>query len=170
MPLHPYWVYAIEAAKGLEMQLYVLSLAAIASVEGPMLRQSSNPRNLLHIVHQQWMHRDSDHIGQLNTLHAYLMVSTREVIDTRVWCNHHLLDHGVLEQIVNIRRQLIKGFKLRHQDQPEWMNTPNYDETTPPKIREALAHGLFFNTAMRVKPGEHVLKIHENQDVLIHIN
>ncbi|KAI0409922.1 P-loop containing nucleoside triphosphate hydrolase protein, partial [Xylaria palmicola] len=165
LPVDPKWVFAIEAAKEFDVHQHICGLAAIASVQNSMFIESYTHRQVLSVIRRQWAHPHSDHISQLNAFHAYMSACNQNDIDIDTWCGEHLLNIHTLFEIRQIRKQVIE--RMTSLKPKGWMSSPKFDNETHLNIRKALARGLFFNTAVRIRSGQPTFKtVHENQEIL----
>ncbi|CAJ0553646.1 Ff.00g121580.m01.CDS01 [Fusarium sp. VM40] len=131
---HPMWWNVIIEGEKLGCGSDVTTLAAIASFSCPI----------------------SDHAAQLNALHAYARTQFQGVIDMDQWCFDAFINRKVMEEIIDVRKQLVYmvesllGKKL---------SIGLFDDQYETNIGKALARGL-----------PHKIAIHKSDDMYVTIN
>ncbi|KAK8130841.1 pre-mRNA splicing factor ATP-dependent RNA helicase PRP16 [Apiospora sp. TS-2023a] len=165
-PGHPIWYNAILEAGKLGCRSEMFSMAAIAASQHSVFLMPKGIIELAHKARRMFAHPKSDHLTHLNAFHAYWHKVVDENIDMELWCKEHMLNHTALAQIRSIRGHLVDGWKLMYPrddvDQSYSMAKPDYSD----KLCQALARGLFMNTAFNRKEDAYVT-IHGNFEGLI---
>lgn len=77
LPAHPDWYKAIVEGHKLDCSDDIISLAALNSTQNPIFARSHKVRYAPDTAHTQFACPISDHISQLNALHAYVRVSSQ---------------------------------------------------------------------------------------------
>ncbi|KAI6772436.1 hypothetical protein HG530_003394 [Fusarium avenaceum] len=156
LPAHPMWWNVIIEGEKLGCGSDVTTLAAIASVSKPIFLRPWSVRYAADQAKKQFSCPISDHAAQLNALHAYARTQFQGVIDMDQWSFDTFIDRKVMEEIIDVRKQLIDvvesllGKKL---------SIGLFDDQYETNIGKALARGL-----------PHKIAIHKSDDVYVTIN
>ncbi|KAH8886333.1 P-loop containing nucleoside triphosphate hydrolase protein [Thozetella sp. PMI_491] len=146
-PTHPVWYKALVEAHKLGCSDEMLSLAAIANTQNSMFLRPHDLRYAADAARDWFRDPESDHIMQLNALHAYVRTKAQGRMDMDKWCLYTFLSRRVLEEVLQIRQQL-RGLANRHLQgglKVLDFGDKNYSAT----IRKALARSFFFRAAIR---------------------
>ncbi|KAI8721795.1 hypothetical protein NCS52_00322000 [Fusarium sp. LHS14.1] len=146
LPVDPLWHNALIEARSLGCLGEVVGIAALSTVQSQhsiFLRPHAFAA-VADEAHRQFDCPMSDHITQLNALHAF--VEAKKDGDADDWCRHFFLNRRVLEDAVRLRAQLIENVQPRL----GLVTIMDYrDENYETNICKALARSLFCNVAIR---------------------
>jgi pre-mRNA-splicing factor ATP-dependent RNA helicase DHX15/PRP43 len=109
----------------------------------------------------------SDHLTQLNALHAYVRVKVQGNIDLGQWCFDAFLSSHVLEEVLLIGQQL-QGIACQFLGESV-RATPFVDENYDTNIRKALAQSFFHQSAFYTgKDDDIYVTVNDNYEAGIH--
>ncbi|KAF5577697.1 pre-mrna splicing factor atp-dependent rna helicase prp43 [Fusarium pseudoanthophilum] len=172
LPIDLTWYNAFNEAIKLGCLSELIDIAALASVKNPIFLRPHKTQHAADSPHGQFTAPLSDHMTELNTLHAYLRtkrnMSTQELA---TWCNETFLSSEALEEALVLQEDLIEWCKARLGVSEISVLTPD-DKDYDVKIRKAITKGFFLHAAIRddsdqpdqyrtLKEGSHVW-IHPN--------
>lgn len=167
LPVHPVWYNAILKAHELNCSNEMVSLAALASTQHSIFVRPYGPRYAADTIKPWFFHPTSDHLSQLNALHAYVRTKLQGNIDIEQWCFDAFLSGRVLEEVLRIREQLLalaRGFLVGGP-----RTTPFGDEIYDTNIRKALAQSFFHQAALFAGKGDDIyVTVHDNHSAGIH--
>ncbi|CVK88628.1 related to ATP-binding protein PRP16 [Fusarium mangiferae] len=156
IPVHPLWYNVIIEGQKLGCGLEMVALAALGSTQDPVLFYPPGI-GVARIAHNRFTCPDSDHITNLNALHAYVRTKLQGNMDMAQWCFDAFVDQRVMEEVLQIREQL--KAKVQSMLVIPLTSAP-FDDGFEDKIRKALARSLFTNSA--IEKGEDVyMTIHD---------
>ncbi|KAG5813534.1 hypothetical protein H9Q74_006148 [Fusarium xylarioides] len=146
LPIDLTWYNAFDEAIKLGCLSELIDIAALASVKNPIFLR---PHETQQSLHGQSMAPLSDHMTELNNLHAYLhikrIVSTQELA---TFCNETFLSSEALEEALDLQEALIGWCKAKLGVSEISVLTP-HDKDCDVKIRKAIAKGFFHHAAIR---------------------
>ena len=167
LPVHPVWYNAILKAHELNCSYEMVSLAALASTQNSIFVRPYGPRYAADATRAWFFDESSDHLSQLNALHAYVRTKLQGTIDMEQWCFDAFLSSRVLEEVLLIRQQLLafaRGFLVGGP-----RSTSFGDETYTTNIRKALAQSFFHQSAFYTGKGDGIyVTVHDNHPAGIH--
>jgi pre-mRNA-splicing factor ATP-dependent RNA helicase DHX15/PRP43 len=165
--VHPVWYNAILKAHELNCSEEMISLTALASTQHSIFVRPYGVRYAADAVRPWFFDPSSDHLSQLNALHAYVRTKSQENIDMEQWCFDAFLSRRVLEEVLLIREQLLAlthGFPY---DGPR--SIPFGDKNCNTNIRKALAQSFFRQSALHTGKGDDLyVTVHDNHPAGIH--
>lgn len=151
LPVHPTWHNAIVEAHDLGCSEEMVALAALSSTQHSIFARPHQQRFDADLVHRRWFNPLSDHISQLNALHAYVNLIRRGMAQAYIdrWCLKHFLSRSVLDEVLRIRKQLklIVEDMLHEQTKSVMISDEDYHTN----IRKALARSLYHHAAIQSK-------------------
>lgn len=147
--------------------LDMISLAAIASTQNSMFLRPMGVLRVAEMAHRRFASPTSDHITQLNLLHAYYRVKGREpAVDLEQWCLEAFVDATVVEEVFKIRQQLRDMVQsILGQTLKGGLSDDQYETN----IAKALARGMPHNIAFH-KIDDVYVTVHENFPALLEPN
>lgn len=151
LPVDPIWYCALSAAFKHGCVSEIVSLVAISSIQADIRVQ---PKGLIaceasDVAWSQFAHPLSDHITQLNALHAFMRTKAEETIDLGRWCLDRFVFKPAMDEVCQLREQ-IKNIWTRELKQ-SYLSLSLAKRTEPgysTAVRRALAEGLFTRTAV----------------------
>uniref|UniRef100_A0A8H7N6K9 RNA helicase n=1 Tax=Bionectria ochroleuca TaxID=29856 RepID=A0A8H7N6K9_BIOOC len=154
----------------------MIDLAAISSTQHPIFSRPPSAQFAANIAHQRFACPLSDHISQLNALHAYeSAMKTNNRLPISQWCFDAFLNRRALSEVVRIRDQLLASLQqeLSYTKEVCGFEDAEYDT----HIRKTLARSFFYRVRMAnsrarfcltdastdyrvllIEPGMHLLK------------
>ncbi|KAL6404864.1 putative pre-mrna splicing factor rna helicase protein [Ilyonectria robusta] len=167
LPTHPAWYKAIVEGHKLNCSDDIISLAALNSTQNSIFARPHKVRYVADLAHKQFACSVSDHISQLNALHAYVRVSSQGKVDMDMWCFEAFLDRSTLDEVIQIRIQL-KNMAERLLQAP--LKAANFgDPACHTNIRKALARSFFYRSAIYSDKGDDIYAtVHDNWPAGIH--
>ncbi|KAI0020835.1 P-loop containing nucleoside triphosphate hydrolase protein [Xylariomycetidae sp. FL0641] len=151
------WYHAIITAHELEVGFYVCAIAACLSINGSIwARKTSTMRSAARLCQGIFFTGVSDHLSLMNAFFAFLRLKTAQKADGTpmhnqtllgYWCSDHALDMVSLEEALNLHNSF-KNFFPSVLGTELSMKTDVDPNTLYTTIREALAKGLFLETAI----------------------
>lgn len=174
LPVHPVWYNAIAIAHELGCSHEMLTIAAIQSNQHSIFLRPCASKLAADLAHQRFACPISDHITQLNAVHAYLQTesqsiqpsASRDDINMREWCSDAFLSMRAIEEVKLIRMQLRKSFADLFKEDPKAgrLESPDYDIN----IRKALAWAFSHQVAFSDGGGDLYRVLHFNWHAGIH--
>jgi pre-mRNA-splicing factor ATP-dependent RNA helicase DHX15/PRP43 len=165
--VHPVWYNAILKAHELNCSDEMVSLAALASTQQSIFVRPHSVRYAADAIRPWFFNGSSDHLSQLNALHAYVRTKLQGKIDMEQWCFDTFLSGRVLEEVLLIRQQLlalVRGFLVGGLRSTEF-GCETYDTN----IRKALAQSFFHQSAFYTGKGDDIyVTVHDNHPAGIH--
>lgn len=151
LPVDPIWYCALSAAVKHGCVSEVVSLAAISSIQGDIRVQPKGPiaSEASDVAWSHVAHPLSDHITQLNALHAFMRTKAEEKVDLERWCLDHFVFKPAMDEVCQLREQ-IKNIWTRELKQ-SYLSLSLAKRTEPgysTAVRRALAEGLLTRTAV----------------------
>ncbi|RSL61931.1 hypothetical protein CEP54_006039 [Fusarium duplospermum] len=148
LPVDPVWYNAMVEGRKFGCLIEILGIAALTAAQSQhsIFLRSVASRNEADACRQTFAHPMSDHVSQLNLLHAYVQV--KKTKSEGEWCQRWHLDRRVLEEALRIRGLLVRCAKARFGD-IEVGNIGPGDKNYTNNICKALARSLFCNVAIR---------------------
>ncbi|KAF5551800.1 pre-mrna splicing factor rna helicase [Fusarium mexicanum] len=158
IPVHPVWYNAIVEGQKLGCGMEMVALAALGSTQDPVLFHPAGVDIMAVIIaHSRFSCPVSDHITNLNALHAYARTKLQGNMDMAQWCFDAFIDQRVMEEVLRIREQLKAKVQILL-GKP--LTSATFGNETELKIRKALARSLFTNSA--IEKGEDVyMTVHD---------
>jgi pre-mRNA-splicing factor ATP-dependent RNA helicase DHX15/PRP43 len=156
------------------------SLAALNSIQGSIYERPANLKHVADTAKEQWSNPKSDHITQLNALYAFARLHTKVAqgqlkAELIRFCRHHFLNLSALEEVLKIRRQILRStndlaqrYSKLAENAPRFPAVESHD-----LIRQALAKSFFRQSALLVaqsstdRRNERYSTVHWNQPTLI---
>ncbi|KAM0209798.1 hypothetical protein ACHAQI_006262 [Fusarium lateritium] len=155
LPAHPVWYNAIAMAHELGCSQEMLTIAAIQSSQHPIFLRPRASRLAADLAHQRFACPVSDHITQLNAVHAYLQTESQSMqssgspvdINMREWCSDAFISMNAIEGVKLIRMQLRKFFADLFKEDPKAGNleSPEYDINIRKALAWAFSHQVAFS-------------------------
>ncbi|KIW18101.1 hypothetical protein PV08_02388 [Exophiala spinifera] len=156
-PLDPMWYRALVVATAHGCTMDILDLASISSVQGSIFTRPKKFQQVADIRKNKWAHPSSDHLALLNAFHAFENAweeRNNPGVDLDKWCFDNFLNRRVLEEVAQIRKDLIGFLRLVK------MKPTRASITNSVSIRKTLAIAfcthlaiLFKNDEYRTVPG-----------------
>ena len=133
----------------------MVSIAALASTQNSIFARPHAVRYACDEIHHLFACPVSDHITNLNALHAYYHTAIDQKVDIEEWCHEMCLNLRVLEEVMRIRKQLIPAAaRVLGLTQGQGLKSLDYsDMSWETKIRKALARSFFHNSAIWAAKG-----------------
>jgi pre-mRNA-splicing factor ATP-dependent RNA helicase DHX15/PRP43 len=154
LPVHPVWYNAIAMAHELGCSQEMLTIAAIQSNQHPIFLRPRASKLAADLAHQRFACPVSDHITQLNAVHAYLQTESQAIqssgsrvnINMREWCSDAFLSMSAIENVKLIRMQLRKSFADLFKEDPKAgrLESPEYDINIRKALAWAFSHQVAF--------------------------
>ncbi|SPJ82284.1 probable ATP-binding protein PRP16 [Fusarium torulosum] len=154
LPVHPVWYNAIAMAHELGCSQEMLTIAAIQSNQHPIFLRPRASKLAADLAHQRFACPVSDHITQLNAVHAYLQTESQAIqlsgsrvdITMREWCSDAFLSMSAIEEVKLIRMQLRKSFADLFKEDPKAgrLESPEYDSNIRKALAWAFSHQVAF--------------------------
>ncbi|KAK8879479.1 P-loop containing nucleoside triphosphate hydrolase protein [Apiospora arundinis] len=164
VPVSPIWFNCLREAHRFGCIEDMLTIVAIENTDGSIFCRPRAIQWVADEVVHGFAYPQSDHITNLNAVHAYLTVIGKP--EAAQWCSIHFLNKEKLDYVLRIRGQLRNKFKqVRGEFKTEGFDTPGYFD----RLRKALARGLFTQTAFWDR-GHQYRTLHENAPMLLHPN
>ncbi|RTE72017.1 hypothetical protein BHE90_013572 [Fusarium euwallaceae] len=156
LPVDPVWYNAMVEGRKLGCLVEIVGIAALTAAQSQhsIFLRSFESRHDDDACRQTFARPMSDHISQLNVLHAYMEVKKDK--SENAWCQHWHLNRRVLEEALRIRGLLVRSAKALFGDITEG-NMSSGDKNYANNICKALARSLFCNVAIR-DPGSKAAK------------
>ncbi|KAK7924444.1 hypothetical protein PG985_006498 [Apiospora marii] len=111
----------------------------------------------------------SDHITLLKIFHAFCAKNSMENADERemaLWCKEHMLDLAALREARANRVHLVASWRKMYPKDDVHQSYSITNEDYSDRLRQALARGLFINTAYCRLEDQHIT-VHGNYEGLI---
>ncbi|VUC26177.1 unnamed protein product [Clonostachys rosea] len=169
LSVHPKWLNAFLEGQKNGCLREMIDLAAIASTQHPIFSRPPPARFVADIAHQRFACPSSDHISQLNALHAYeSAMKTENRLRINQWCFDAFLDRRALGEVVRIRDQLVTTLQTMLNNTKEICAPDDVEYDT--QIRKTLARSFFYQCAIKNSGGNYYLykTVHEGQPAGIH--
>lgn len=167
LPAHPVWYKAIVEGHKLDCSDNIISIAALNSTQNSIFARPHDVRYVADLAHTQFACPVSDHISQLNALHAYVRVSSQGKVDMDMWCFETFLDRRTLEEVIQIRIQLKDMAERLLKARLKAANFGNLACHT--NIRKALARSFFYRSAIYSDKGDDIYAtVHDSWPAGIH--
>ncbi|KIL89465.1 hypothetical protein FAVG1_07045 [Fusarium avenaceum] len=155
LPVHPVWYNAIAIAHELGCSQEMLTIAAIQSNQHPIFLCPRSSKSAADLAHQRFACPVSDHITQLNAVHAYLQTESQSIhpsgsgvdINMREWCSDTFISMSAIEEVKLIRRQLRKSFADLFKEDPKSgrLESPEYNINIRKALAWAFSHQVAFS-------------------------
>ncbi|KAM0421115.1 hypothetical protein ACHAPT_011186 [Fusarium lateritium] len=155
LPMDPVWYNAMAEANTLGCLAEIVSIAAPTAAQSQhSILRPQGYRIVANAARRMFACPVSDHIAQLNALHAFCQARAKQAGRVDLWCRNRFLNRRVLEETLKVREHLVRIAK-------EFFGTitgmdcgdGEYDD----KICKALARSMFCNVAIR-DPGSRAAK------------
>jgi len=157
-PLDPQLAKMLLYAPQLGCSNEVLSIVAMLSAPSPYMRPRESQKQA-DDAKARFNHVDGDHLGLLNTYHAW-----KNNAESASWCYDNFLNGRSMKSADSVRSQLMRimnrfGLELKSND--------FHDKNYYVNIRKAILSGFFMQVAHLERSG-HYLTIKDNQVVALH--
>ncbi|KAI1851198.1 hypothetical protein JX266_003273 [Neoarthrinium moseri] len=164
-PIDPIWYHTILKGITYGCAMEMIAIAALSSTQNSIFVRPFEYRYAADIIGRpQFAHPFSDHITLLNAYSAWSQLANN--VDKASWCEAHGLSDRILREVGSIHRQLRFSFTslLNKGDlQPAKFSDPAFVTN----IRKALAAGLFFQSAIRIKGEDRYKTVPQNFEALL---
>ncbi|KAJ1634885.1 P-loop containing nucleoside triphosphate hydrolase protein [Pavlovales sp. CCMP2436] len=156
-PLDPQLAKMLLYAPQLGCSNEVLSIVAMLSAPSPYMRPRESQKQA-DDAKARFNHVDGDHLGLLNTYHAW-----KNNAESASWCYDNFLNGRSMKSADSVRSQLMRimnrfGLELKSND--------FHDKNYYVNIRKAILSGFFMQVAHLERSG-HYLTIKDNQVILL---
>lgn len=166
LPVHPMWWNVIIEGEKLGCGSDMTTLAAIASVTESIFSRPWSVRYAADQARKQFSCPISDHAARLNALHGYVRTQLEGVIDMDQWCFDAFINRQAVEEILNVRKQLIgRAETLLGQK----LSVGLFDDQYERNIGKALARGLPHKIAVH-KADDVYMTVHDNVPVMLSVD
>ncbi|CAI6087868.1 unnamed protein product [Clonostachys chloroleuca] len=169
LSVHPKWLNAFMEGQKNGCLREMIDLAAISSTQHPIFSRPPPARFAADIAHQRFACPLSDHISQLNALHAYeSAMKTNNRLPISQWCFDAFLNRRALSEVVRIRDQLLTSLQQELSYTKEICGFEDAEYDT--HIRKTLARSFFYQCALKhPDPFATIYKtVHEGHTAGIH--
>jgi pre-mRNA-splicing factor ATP-dependent RNA helicase DHX15/PRP43 len=133
----------------------MLTIAAIQSNQHPIFLRPQSSKSAADIAHQRFLCPVSDHITQLNAVHAYLQAESQSIqpsgssvdVNMREWCSDAFLSMRAIAEVKLIRIQLRKCFADLFKEDPKAgrLESPEYNINIRKALAGAFSHQVAFS-------------------------
>ncbi|CAH0058527.1 unnamed protein product [Clonostachys solani] len=148
LSVHPKWLNAFMEGQKNGCLREMIDLAAISSTQHPIFLRPPPARFAADIAHQRFACPLSDHISQLNALHAYeSAIKTENRLPINQWCFDAFLNRRALSEAVRIRDQLVVSLQNELAITKEVCRFEDAEYDT--HIRKTLARSFFYQCALK---------------------
>lgn len=154
LAVDPMMAKVLLSAKSFDCLGEILSIAAMASLQGAIWVQHDGERKAADSMRRKFAVEEGDHLTNLNVYHAF---TTKGKKDPK-WCRDNLLNFKALQRAVSIRGQLqryLERFGVTVDDEPTrststlptGVSKTNNSRSLPERLQRCLTTGYFAHAA-----------------------
>ncbi|XEU95407.1 hypothetical protein FSHL1_000691 [Fusarium sambucinum] len=156
--VQPMWWNVIEEGQKLGCCTDMISLAVIAGTQESIFLRPWKVRTAADAARARFACPTSDHVAQLNALHAYSRVKSTAGMDLKQWCFDAFIDPRAMETVLETRQEL---HDMVQAIMEEPLTTGLFDDEYDTNIAKALARGLVHNIAFH-EHSDIYMTVHDN--------
>ncbi|KAF4986865.1 hypothetical protein FDECE_15735 [Fusarium decemcellulare] len=115
IPTDPMWMNAFKEAQKLGCLSEMIAFAALLSTQNSIFRRPEQQRYATNAAHRRFKHPSADHMTHLNALYAYSLTKIQGKGPMDRWCYQAFLNRRILEEVLELRGQLLAATGIAEQ-------------------------------------------------------